>query len=266
MRLIDYVLYGKDYNFNPRTHVGCDAVPGVIDARHTYFNPRIHVGCDAISFLKNKKRDISIHAPTWGATSLVRRYSLPFKHFNPRTHVGCDQQRTFTVHDQLDFNPRTHVGCDAFSRPAFSAFIISIHAPTWGATQELTGKIETESFQSTHPRGVRHEQKTAIVEMSKFQSTHPRGVRPFRVVWFGFVNDFNPRTHVGCDSLPSLPATAAGISIHAPTWGATGIQRLAGNDSSYFNPRTHVGCDMSCPIRQGFVPISIHAPTWGCDC
>ncbi len=32
-------------------------------------------------------------------------------------------------------------------------------------------------FQSTHPRGVRQDEASAIIDVLQFQSTHPRGVR-----------------------------------------------------------------------------------------
>ncbi len=40
------------------------------------------------------------------------------------------------------------------------------------------------------------------------------------------------------------------ISIHAPTWGATGSERNGRHQNTYFNPRTHVGCDP----RRGWRP------------
>ena len=107
------------------------------------FNPRTHVGCD----------------------SLVRRYSAPFKHFNPRTHVGCDEVRVCKVfyleqfqsthprgvrrlkisdlRSVYDFNPRTHVGCDDIVHyVTVLMIIISIHAPTWGATRDFAGMFD----------------------------------------------------------------------------------------------------------------------------
>ena len=35
------------------------------------FNPRTHVGCDIANNRAADKRQVSIHAPTWGATSLT---------------------------------------------------------------------------------------------------------------------------------------------------------------------------------------------------
>ena len=144
---------------------------------------------------------ISIHAPTWGATSAASRCSRSGRNFNPRTHVGCDVRE-----------PRCFL----------SPFIISIHAPTWGATADFGGKREyvgisihaptwgaTYSasypgsdypFQSTHPRGVRRVRPAKVLLFSLFQSTHPRGVRPLK-------HNIMPSNNE--------------ISIHAPTWGAT---------------------------------------------
>ena len=98
----------------------------------------------------------------------------------------------------------------------------------------------------------------------EFQSTHPRGVR--------------------LDSAKE-EVTVQSISIHAPTWGATGAFSSRLRYSPYFNPRTHVGCDyvlqpayhhnqdfnprthVGCDARIAVIlqgrQISIHAPTWG---
>ena len=56
----------------------------------------------------------------------------------------------------------------------------------------------------------------------------------------------------------------AGVSIHAPTWGATLFRRMLLIKAISFNPRTHMGCD----IKEGTstaaeIFVSIHAPTWG---
>ena len=78
-------------------------------------------------------------------------------------------------------------------------------------------------FQSTHPRGVRRPTEAGYRGSSPFQSTHPRGVR---------------------QGLRQACSRQAGISIHAPTWGAT-LSLIPYMVRIYFNPRTHVGCDMT---------------------
>ena len=76
------------------------------------------------------------------------------------------------------------------------------------------------TFQSTHPRGVRPRASARLSQPSRFQSTHPRGVRLCRACC----------RHV-----------AAGVSIHAPAWGATSRRWR----------------------RAGIWQVSIHAPAWG---
>ena len=78
--------------------------------------------------------EISIHAPTWGATKRRAGKRQLNQDFNPRTHVGCDGLLILTGGNIMNFNPRTHVGCDAEQRDRHRQFPISIHAPTWGAT------------------------------------------------------------------------------------------------------------------------------------
>ena len=127
--------------------------------------------------------------------------------------------------------------------PATRVTVISIHAPTWGATQRLIISVQILSyfnprthvgcdsdlytsctpspqFQSTHPRGVRLCGASERAHPQQFQSTHPRGVR------------HNPRLGL---------AAGVDISIHAPTWGATRAAQKEGQADG----------------------ISIHAPTWG---
>ena len=79
---------------------------------------------------------------------------------------------------------------------------ISIHAPTWGATLAQREALTKLLFQSTHPRGVRHGSLAMEIVPARFQSTHPRGVR----------------LRIALRSFSDFP-----ISIHAPTWGATGL-------------------------------------------
>ena len=55
-----------------------------------------------------------------------------------------------------------------------------------------------------------------------FQSTHPHGVRLFYLCDKVLdISSFNPRTHMGCDQVTNMTTGQSGVSIHAPTWGAT---------------------------------------------
>ena len=122
----------------------------------SYFNPRTLVGCDHFETRYSITFHISIHAPSWGAT-LLTSFSRPRKsNFNPRTLVGCDILKSIYNTLYIYFNPRTLVGCDTmtvcFWKPGTifqsthprgvrpmeqiqgTSIVISIHAPSWGAT------------------------------------------------------------------------------------------------------------------------------------
>ena len=77
------------------------------------------------------------------------------------------------------FNPRTYERCDLPRRALFLAYLVSIHAPTRGATDN-SGEMARLAFQfqSTHLREVRRFMSaTATVVSLWFQSTHLREVR-----------------------------------------------------------------------------------------
>ena len=99
---------------------------------------------------------------------------------------------------------------------------ISIHAPQWGATGLGEVGFTPETFQSTHPSGVRPTVRARNARPHAFQSTHPSGVR----------------LHLG-----TITTVNGVISIHAPQWGATGGQHPHVRTTVDFNPRTPVGCD-----------------------
>ena len=102
-----------------------------------------------------------------------------------------------------------------------------------------------------------------MLYLSLFQSTHPRGVRP---------------------CLKPVLVEVNGVSIHAPTRGATiisecnkyaetfqsthprGVRLFPIKDVAEkvrFNPRTHAGCDLAACKSMLDDCVSIHAPTRG---
>ena len=102
---------------------------------------------------------ISIHAPTRGATRKQVRPLLEPRDFNPRSHEGSDVQRgkifyslrrfqstlprgerpqyRTIIHSIVYFNPRSHEGSDGNMLLQLLSTVISIHAPTRGATPML---------------------------------------------------------------------------------------------------------------------------------
>ena len=181
------------------------------------------MGCDTFNPIGSNMFGVSIHAPTWGATGLHQLPKYVIQSFNPRTHMGCDlpnnlhdgytqgfNPRTHMGCDILtssamfildSFNPRTHMGCDIYVSRYHHGMMVSIHAPTWGATllqiiNSLTTRVSIHAptwgathttggtswylmFQSTHPHGVRLTKYADFLAQQKFQSTHPHGVRRY---------------------------------------------------------------------------------------
>ena len=210
-------------NFNPRTHVGCDRHLPPEPRGRGDFNPRTHVGCDTagmeqvpddLIFQSTHPRGVRQRCEiTTGDTG-------EFQSTHPRGVRHGDQ--LVCQSGIVDFNPRTHVGCDGSLKAVSVGFLPFQSTHPRGVRQSkdsANGRLRR--FQSTHPRGVRHSSRPASLRRPAFQSTHPRGVRPNSKGRYHNAGNFNPRTHVGCDTAQTLQTDA---------W-------------KDFNPRTHVGCD-----------------------
>ena len=92
-----------------------------------------------------------------------------------------------------------------------------------GARRKLFDRLNLNNpFQSTRPRGARHRAACAPRIRSEFQSTRPRGAR-----------------HAHSDRV----GIKRGVSIHAPTRGATESRMRSSAASGCFNPRAHAGRD-----------------------
>ena len=88
-------------------------------------------------------------------------------------------------------------------------------------------------FQFTLPHGERPPTKEASFETTRFQFTLPHGERPLagHCDWFGF--GFNSRSRMGSDLNAGSTAPAAGVSIHAPAWGATTARPLSSRQTAF---------------------------------
>ena len=164
------------------------------------FNPRAHGGRDLeINARGGTRYNVSIHAPTGGATSSGST-SATMKRFQSTRPWGARHDMVATLHFEMPFqstrprgarrasgranitwtacfNPRAHGGRDSGSRLFIFVEEVSIHAPTGGAT---TGSI-------------------TLIRYSVFQSTRPRGARRHNVEIWGERAGFNPRAHGGRD-------------------------------------------------------------------
>ena len=212
-------------------------------------------------------QSISIHAPTWGATSLIL-FALVVLIISIHAPTWG---ATFKI-------PRSHVRRVLFQsthphgvrRNAIKYLWrwqhISIHAPTWGATKFSWSQSRCDQFQSTHPHGVRPVTTSSPdPDVAKFQSTHPHGVRLPALDYLSTSLSISIHAPTwGATVLTRLFHSVKIISIHAPTWGATAFACAGDLAERYFNPRTHMGCDGTPKgLFNQLNTISIHAPTWG---
>ena len=121
-------------NFNPRSHERSDSTAtAYLDSPSISIHaPTRGATVNALEYCQPYR--ISIHAPTRGATP-KSSYNLSFQSFQstlPREerHSCFISNRTFTV----DFNPRSHERSDNLCANSVNFQVISIHAPTRGAT------------------------------------------------------------------------------------------------------------------------------------
>ena len=201
------------------------ACKGSILFPYLCFNPRTHTGCDvslaAPQFLNRRFQSTHPHGVRL-AESCVCHHQQGFQSTHPH---GVRPARRIDARGKGRFNPRTHTGCDQRAhRKTIAPIIVSIHAPTRGATHQFssTQKVTIVSIHAP-TRGATQagglvfcvgavsihaptRGATAFAPryttQQRFQSTHPHGVRhrPPR------------RKHKQCY-----------VSIHAPTRGATSL-------------------------------------------
>ena len=149
------------------------------------------------------RKNVSIHAPAWGATPYEGRDGRMYWSFQSTHPRGVRPAPSSPrCHGTKSFNPRTRVGCDRSVPTTMLSMKVSIHAPAWGATMVTSMPPMCVSwFQSTHPRGVRRRQKS--------RDPHRCCVSIHAPAW----GATRPCSHARC--------IFHQVSIHAPAWGAT---------------------------------------------
>ena len=144
---------------------------------------------------------VSIHAPTRGATISLSRY-LDIAGFQSTHPHGVRLTDALCVAAMILFQSTHPHGVRHCIMPTeIDVYIVSIHAPTRGATMSKTIcdlKIDVSIHAPT--RGATFGKNTTYCPTIWFQSTHPHGVRLY-------TNTLN--YGLNC------------VSIHAPTRGAT---------------------------------------------
>ncbi len=249
---------------------------------------------------------ISIHAPTRGATILCNHRGLVFGFQSTlpreeRLSFPCNisfhlifqstlpreerqTMRKLTI-AELNFNPRSHERSDPMVKKFLLMKMISIHAPTRGATCNSIRPLCIYEFQSTLPREERRSTKCQKAGTKKFQSTLPREERPCCNIHALRHDDFNPRSHERSDEKrfretyisltfqSTLPREERRntLKIHVTNHIFQSTlpreERQPKIKKIYtlrnFNPRSHERSD-SIPDHFIIIPIiSIHAPTRG---
>ena len=101
-------------------------------------------------------------------------------YFNPRSHKRSDlHERVILVHCLISIHAPTR-GATEQRMKRTTEQVISIHAPTRGATGALLACLRlTFQFQSTLPQEERPGQMAALPATCIFQSTLPQEERPF---------------------------------------------------------------------------------------
>ena len=123
--------------------------------------------------------NISIHAPTRGATSLTGLLLGNVTDFNPRSHEGSDVEWcTLTMYLDISIHAPTR-GATVQSKIVTEQYTISIHAPTRGATI-FTGLGIVSDVISIH--------------------APTRGATSAVLLFPVATSNFNPRSHEGSDS------------------------------------------------------------------
>ena len=117
---------------------------------------------------------------------------------------GATRGSRFIVSVLINFNPRTHVGCDEIKKQLALDDAISIHAPMWGATVKHALKyyikrisIHAPMWGATFTHKEQSRQQVISIHAPMWGATKKQG-RHYST------ENFNPRTHVGCDLIPNM--------------------------------------------------------------
>ena len=98
-------------------------------------------------------------------------------YFNPRSDERSDSERVQLPYETDYFNPRSDERSDTLSILQPAPVMISIHAPTNGATPFFNSFLKFHVFQSTLRRTERRYSTCIIFTHNKFQSTLRRTER-----------------------------------------------------------------------------------------
>ena len=161
--------------------------------------------CDQACIRAKQCRTVSIHAPTWGATSKLLRY-LYFPKFQS-THLH-EVRRTRKGWNDTKCIVSIHAptwGATDMQDWLKQSLLVSIHAPTWGATSYRSSVCKAQYVSIHAPTWGATNISTPAKVFSVFQSTHLHEVRRNSNYWYLLQKSFNPRTYMRCDGWACSP-------------------------------------------------------------
>ncbi len=121
-------------NFNSRTYTRCDSFSCTAADTASYFNSRTYTRCDEDIKFALFHGEISIHAPTRGATFpfFIRQFQFVISIHAP-TRGATFRRHRDQRHRAISIHAPTRGATGVLIRPRYMVWI-SIHAPTRGAT------------------------------------------------------------------------------------------------------------------------------------
>ena len=123
-----------------------------------YFNPRSHEGSDKLGEWRTVRHNtFQSTLPRGERLQDIRNFPLD-SNFNPRSHEGSDPARVPEHRPPGNFNPRSHEGSDRGRAKRDRYIIISIHAPTRGATlARVYSRVQPHYFNPRSHEGSDHD-------------------------------------------------------------------------------------------------------------
>ena len=151
--------------------------------------------------------------------------------------------------------------------------MVSIHAPTRGATIFTERYRAREWFQSTRPRGARPRRRNkchrnrsfnprahagrdpdrgSCLYYKPFQSTRPRGARPLHLSTLSASPCFNPRAHAGRDDLATVMSDAQEFQSTRPRGARRKTRGMRGHEKVSIHAPTRGATISRCMIDSGW--------------
>ena len=180
--------------------------------------------------------------------------------FNPRAREGRDDEAIVLVNNATVSIHAPARGATRLETGVFQDSKVSIHAPARGATLRVCPSCVSLMFQSTRPRGARHEAAARLIRQEfvsihapargatfagditlqngEFQSTRPRGARLRSSSRNALLPQFQSTRPRGARRrLIQDIESADFVSIHAPARGATNTLYHCRTDKKFQSTR-----------------------------